>query len=569
MRHTEWVQKDKRFGQAIALNVVEGILSGTASGMVLLAIDALFVNSLDMNSLLVLSGAIALAFIVRLAVYTWGYTTGHVGGAITAKNIRLFFGDKLRRLPLSAFFKEQTGRYINVVTYDVNNYENILTHKAGDIVKNLTLTGMMLAFVGYINPGVGLLNLLLVLLILPAMWLSFRVVQQCGSRKKEILNDNVSDIVEYVTGIQTLRSYGLGGSRNEKVNASLKAISDIGYQFEAKVIPIGGVLMVLINLGLPLSLLIAGPQWLRGDITATALAVCVILPLYIAGLTATLFIDLTAYKNLMLSKVSMDQLAAAREEAAPATGFQPEGFAVAFRDVSFRYRETEPVLAKISFTAPHGRLTAIVGDSGAGKSTILNLLAKFYEPQSGDILIGGVSIREVRPEKVLAVISLVYQDVFLFNDTIGNNIKIANRAASDAEVVKASRAANCAAFITALPQGYDTNVGENGNRLSGGERQRLSIARAILKDSPVLLLDEATASLDIENELAVKAAVVNLLQQNKTVIMVAHNLSVIQNADQILVLANGQIAEQGTHAELLQKRGKYYSMWQAQRPEAG
>ena len=569
MRLKPWVKKDKRFTQAIAFNVVEGILSGSATGMVLLSIDALFVNKLDMKTLTVLSTAIALTFIIRLVVYTWGYTAGHVGGAITAKNIRLFLGDKLRRLPLFSFFKEQTGQYINVVTYDVNNYENVLTHKAGDIVKNITLTGMMLAFVYYVNPGVGLLNLLLVLLIIPAMWLSFRVVQQYGGRKKEILNENVSDIVEYITGIQTLRSYGLGGSKNEKVNASLKAISDISYRFEAKLIPVGSVLMVLINLGLPLSLLLAGRQWLQGEITATALAICVILPLFIAGLAVALFIDLIAYKNLMLSKVSMDQLAYAQEETAPETEFQPEGFGVAFRNVSFSYKEAEPVLEQINFTAPNGRLTAIVGDSGAGKSTILNLIAKFYQPQSGDITIGGVSIREVRPEKVLAVISLVYQDVFLFDDTIGNNIKIANRAASDAEVVNACRAANCAAFITALPQGYETSVGENGNRLSGGERQRISIARAILKDSPVLLLDEATASLDIENELAVKAAVVNLLQQNKTVIMVAHNLSVIQNSDQILVLSKGRIVEQGTHAELLQKRGKYYIMWQAQSPEVG
>lgn len=564
MKHRQWLKTDKRFIRAIGLNVAEGLLSGSVSAMVLLAIDALFANSLDIKKLAAFSAAIAVIFLVRLVLYTWGYTIGHVGGAVTAKNIRLFLGDKLKRLPLSVFFQGKTGRYINVLTNDVNNYENILTHKAGDIVKNITLTAMLLAFVCYVNPPVGLINLVLVLLLIPALRFSFQAVRQYGGRKKEILNDNVSDIVEYITGIQTLRSYGLGGSKNQKVNSSLKAISDISYRFEAKLIPGGSVLMGMVNLSLPLSLYTAGTQWLRGDITATALAVCVILPLYIATMAITLFIDLTAYKNLMLSKQAMDQLAWAEEEPAAAAGFAPDGFAVTFRDVSFRYREDEPVLEHISFTAPNGQLTAIVGDSGAGKSTILNLIAKFYEPRSGDITIGGASIGPVQAEKVLALISMVDQEVFLFNDTIGNNIRLANRAATDTAVAQACRAANCAEFIAALDHGYDTGVGENGNRLSGGQRQRISIARAILKDRPVLLLDEATASLDIENELAVKRAVVSLLGQNKTVIMIAHNLSVIQNADQILVLSRGKIIEQGTHQDLLQKQGKYYAMWQAQ-----
>jgi len=335
------------------------------------------------------------------------------------------------------------------------------------------------------------------------------------------------------------------------------------------VISIGSLFNGIINLSMPLSLFMGGIQWLRGDIPSTALAICVILPLYIAGVTATLFVDLTSYKNLKLSQVAMDHLAYEQEEPDLDATFDPKGSAVDFHDVSFRYEEDEPVLEHISFTAQSGQLTAIVGDSGAGKSTILNLIAKFYEPQSGNITIGEVSIGQVKSETVLKAISMVYQEVFLFNDTIRNNIKLANQAASDEEVVKACIAASCDQFIAETDQGYDAIVGENGNRLSGGERQRISIARAILKDSPIILLDEATASLDIENEIAVKEAVGNLLMQNKTIIMIAHNLSVIQNADHILVLSKGKIVEQGTHKDLIQKRGKYYTMWQAQRLAAG
>lgn len=205
-----------------------------------------------------------------------------------------------------------------------------------------------------------------------------------------------------------------------------------------------------------------------------------------------------------------------------------------------------------------------MGDSGSGKSTILNLIAKYYEPTGGVTSIGGKLINHVAAERVLEQISMVDQDVFLFDDTIRDNIRHARPDASDAEIEVACREANCDGFIRRMEKGYDTPTGENGNLLSGGERQRLSIARAILKDSPILLLDEATASLDIENELAVKQAIANLLKAKKTVVMIAHTLSIVKNADQILVVADGTIKESGTHEELLAENGKYAAMWNAE-----
>ena len=233
------------------------------------------------------------------------------------------------------------------------------------------------------------------------------------------------------------------------------------------------------------------------------------------------------------------------------------------QDVDFSYTEGEPVLRRASFTIPEGRLTAIVGDSGAGKSTVLNLISKYYTPQGGRITIGGRDIAGAPTEQVLSHISLVDQDVFLFNDSVRNNIRYARRDASDEEIEAACRLANCDGFIRAMERGYDTEIGENGNKLSGGERQRLSVARAILKDSPVILLDEATASLDIENELLVKQAVSHLLRADKTVVMIAHTLPIIKEADNILVLDGGRAAEQGTHDQLVAAGGKYAAMWKA------
>lgn len=219
------------------------------------------------------------------------------------------------------------------------------------------------------------------------------------------------------------------------------------------------------------------------------------------------------------------------------------------------------MLQNTSFTIPEHSLTAIVGDSGAGKSTVLNLISKYYQPQIGRITIGGYDVQNASAEQVLSQISLVDQDVFLFDDTVRNNIRYARQNATDGEIEQACRLANCDGFIRAMEKGYDTEIGENDNRLSGGERQRLSVARAILKDSPIILLDEATSSLDIENELLVKQAVSHLLKADKTVVMIAHTLPIIRGADKILVLDKGRVSESGAHDELVAAGGKYTAMW--------
>ena len=252
------------------------------------------------------------------------------------------------------------------------------------------------------------------------------------------------------------------------------------------------------------------------------------------------------------------------EETGSREPFITDTHEITFQNVNFSYIPGEPVLKNVSFHAPDKKLTAIVGDSGSGKSTILNLISKYYEADSGTISIGQKPIEGVAAERVLEQISMVDQEVFLFNDTVRENIRHARPEATDAEIEAACREANCDSFISRLEKGYDTPVGENGSLLSGGERQRLSIARAILKNSPILLLDEATASLDIENELAVRQAIVNLMKNKKTVIMIAHTLSIVRNADQILVVSEGRIVEAGTHKELLAKGGKYAAMWNAE-----
>lgn len=558
------MKKNRAFKTGLILNITEGLLSGSNFMLLYAVMQALWGGSMDMDRIWMLTGVLAAIFLLRLVLYTTGYVQAQIGGAAVSKKLRLFLGDKLKRIPLSRFSRGQLGQYINTLTSNVNSYEKILTHKTGDLAKNITLAAMLVIFVSTIWLPAGLILLVCGLLLIPALWGSFRAVGKYGNQKNSISAESVSSTVEYVTGIQTLRAYGAAGTKNKTTVAAMKAFSDISFLYEAKIIPIGFSFSIALWLTLPLILWSASFPWQAGTLDTVSYLLICMLPLFFSKLGGTIFIDLTSYKNLMISKKQITGIMEEEEELENGAPFTPQSYEVAFEDVSFSYIPREPVLQGVSFTAEDQKLTAIVGDSGSGKSTILNLIAKYYEPERGTISIGGKSVNRAEAARVLELVSMVDQDVFLFDDTVGNNIRYARRSATDAEVEQACREANCDSFIRKMRLGYDTKIGENGNLLSGGERQRLSIARAILKNSPILLLDEATASLDIENELAVKQAIANLLSWKKTVLMIAHTLSIVRYAHKILVVSGGKIAEWGTHEELLEKGEKYAAMWRAE-----
>ena len=558
------LNKNRNFYIGVGGTVLEGLLSGSLFMLLYSVMQFLWSGQFDMNRVLVLTGMIVGIFLLRILIYSYGYTKAQIGGAEVSKNIRLFMGDHLKRIPLYRFTIGGTGDYINIITSDVNNYEKILTHKIGDLAKSFSLSLMLVAFVMTIYVPAGIILLTADLLLIPSLWLSFRMVRKYGNEKNAICAENVSSIVEYVSGIQTFRAYGVGGMKNKSVVDAMREFSRISFVYEAKVLPVGAGFSVLSWLACPLVIWVAYAPWAEGTLEAVDYLLICMLPLFCAKLSNTIFVDLTSYKNLMISKNKILSVMNEPEETGSMEPVQTDTHDIIFENVDFAYVSGEPVLQHASFTVPDQKLTAIVGDSGSGKSTILNLIEKNYEPKSVTKSIGGQTINNVAAERVLEQISMVDQDVFLFDDTIRDNIRHARPNATDEEIEAACRAANCDGFIRKMEKGYDTPTGENGNLLSGGQRQRISIARAILKDSPILLLDEATASLDIENELAVKQAIANLLKEKKTVVMIAHTLSIVKNADLILVVADGKIAEAGTHDELLAKGGKYAAMWNAE-----
>ena len=564
MKVTDPFKKNIRFGIGVFFTVLEGLLSACVYMAIYLLLAMLLKNTVTVERLNGLTLLIVGIFVVRLIAYAFGYTQGQIGGGMVSKQIRLFLGNKFKKIPLGRFHQGQVGQYVNTMTSDVSGYEQILTHKTGNLVKNISLSLMLVIFVCFLYLPAGLILIAVSLLFIPNMWLSFRIVKKYGTTRNNVCAEAVSSIVEYVNGIQTLRAYTMSGTKNKTITDVLRNYSQVSYKYEATGIPVAFTFNMLTWLSLPAIMLIAARPWVAGILSSADYLMLAMMPMLLAKLYMTISVDLFGYKNMMISKQKIQKVVNEPEETGSMEPLQTATHEIVFDRVNFSYVLGEPVLKNASFTVPNQKLTAIVGDSGSGKSTILNLIAKYYEPTNGTISIGGKAINHVTAERVLEQISMVDQDVFLFDDTIRENIRHARPDATDAEIEAACKEANCDSFIRKMEKGYDTPTGENGNLLSGGERQRLSIARAILKNSPILLLDEANASLDIENELAVKEAISNLLKAKKTVVMIAHTLSIVKNADQILVVSDGKIAEAGTHDELLAQNGKYAAMWNAE-----
>ncbi len=556
-----------RMGRMLKLSitgiVVEGLLSISSFLILYQILELIFGSGIHINELFILTFVVAGIFITRLILYSVSYVGSQIGGSDVSRNIRIALGDKMKRIPLNRFIKNKTGFYINGASSEVADYEQILTHKLSDIVKLSVLVMASGLAAACIYLPVGIVLIISSLLLIPTMYLTIRKVKFHGTKKNRARQENVSAITEYISGMQTLRAYGMGGRKNEVLTKAMKDYSDISYQFEKVVLPIGSIYMGISWLALPIIIMLTVNAYLPRAITPELLILLTMLPLYVAKSNGSLFILFLSYKNLMLSRENIERILGEEEGAADVTGFQPMDSGIEFEHVAFSYNRGEEVLKDVSFIIRQNSFTAIVGDSGSGKSTILNLIAKYYLPDCGRIRIGGCDTKGASSEQVLSNISAVDQNVFLFNDTVRNNIRYARADATDEEVEEACRLANCDGFIRDMKNGYDTQVGENGNRLSGGEKQRLSVARALIKNSPIILLDEATASLDIENELLVKQAISQLMKTDKTVIMVAHTLPIVRHADQILVVNDGRIVENGIHEELLEQHGKYAAMWKA------
>ena len=513
--------------------------------------------------LLLVLGFLILSFFTHLQQYkaTYGLVYREV------KNVRISLAERLRKLPLGYFGKRDLADLTETIMGDVNRLEHVWSHCLGYLYGSYISTAIIAVMLFAYNWKLAIACLWGV----PAAFLLL-----FGSRKMSARNSEITKAaaVQVSDGIQeTLENIREIRATNQE-DRFLKALNDKIDHHESRMIHTeltNGIFVnaasVIMRLGVATTILTGTGMILSGEISFMVLFMFL---LVITRVYAPFDQALALIAEMFLSQVSADRLMEIHDAktAEGSESFSPEGHDIVFENVGFAY-DNEQVLRGVSFTAKEGEVTALVGPSGSGKSTCARLTARLWDIDSGTIRVGGVNIAKIDPEMLLTDYSMVFQDVVLFDDTVMENIRLGKHGASDEAVLAAAKAANCDEFVEKLPQGYATPIGENGAKLSGGERQRISIARALLKNAPIVLLDEATASLDVENETKVQGALSRLLA-GKTVLVIAHRMRTVEAADKIVVLKDGKVAEEGNPEELSAKEdGIFHHMTELQAASAG
>ncbi|MDR5586379.1 MULTISPECIES: ABC transporter ATP-binding protein [Clostridium] len=491
---------------------------------------------------------------------------GHTGYQMIAKE-RLDMGEKLKRVPMGFFNQNNLGELTNTVTSDMQFVEKqapFILDKMVNSIINVFVTCIAMIIFDWKIGFVFLTGLFLAILILNLMQ---KKALELTKTQKEAQVKVVSSVLEYIQGISIFKLFNLSNNSNSRIKSSFDEYSRANCNLELKFIPLNTLFSLSLKIACGIILFLSPYLVLNGKLSIIKMIVILvaIFSIYtpvealgsITGLTRMLEISLNKIENIkkfpLIDENTKD--------------INLSSFNIDFKNVSFGYNDNETVINNVSFHIPEKSMTAIVGHSGCGKTTITRLIARFWDVEKGSIKIGRVNIKNMTCDSILKHITIVFQNVYLFNDTIANNIRLGKYNASMQEIEEAAKKARCYEFIKNLPDGFDTIIGEGGSSLSGGEKQRISIARAILKDASIVLLDEATSSIDPENEFYIQQAISELVR-NKTLIVIAHRLSTIKEANQILVMENGQIVQKGIHDELIKEKGVYKKFWEV-REKAG
>ena len=511
------------------------------------------------------------SYIALGAFFAFGVLTfaslmlSHIAAFNILYEIRMQLVQKMVRLPLGFFSRRASGELKKIMRDDVERIELFIAHHIPDIVTALLFPLILVSYMFAVDWRLAIVVLAVLAMAFYVMGRMYtgKKIREVSKRYVETLGRMNASIVEYIRGIQVVKTFTESTNAYRKLNDDIKEYrkfaNEVNVQYQPTYV---GFLTILSS---ALLFIIPVAVWLLVGSASYATFVPVLLMFLFFGVAVFFPVLKLLWIGSFLNQNNMgvqkiDDILYIDEIEEPDIPRHPKDASVEFRNVSFAY-DTTPILKAISFISHPGTITALVGPSGAGKSTVAMLAARFWDVQSGEILIGGVPVKEIPTSVLMDNVAFVFQDNMLFFDTIEENIRMGNKTATFEEVARAACAAQCHEFIESLPNGYQTLVGEGGIYLSGGEAQRIALARAILKDSPIILLDEATAFADPENEGKILAAFSHLIK-GKTVLVIAHRLSTITNADRILYVDKGVIAEQGTHEQLLALKGEYARMWE-------
>ena len=528
--------------------------------MVALLADELYRGTATIQRVLFFSGIAAICQLIKMLLTWRSSLMSHKISFTILKNIREAITDRMAKVPMGVMLETPTGTFKNLIVDNVAKLEDSMAHFMPELPSNIAapLCSILLIFI--LDWRMGLASLITIplgILFLAAMMRGYGLRMENYMRSA---NDMNSSLVEYVSGIQVIKAFNRSASSYGKYSKSVNYFHDSTMEWWSQCWFWNAAARAVLPSTLLGTLPVGAWLYMEGTLSLPVFLISLVVPL---GFVAPLMKVSEAMEQVSMIKGNLEQVTAFLKTLELVRPSEPVSLGertYQFEDVHFGYKETE-VLHGISFQTRPGTMTAIVGPSGSGKSTIAKLMAGFWDVTSGSVRFGGQDIRQIPFEQLMGEISYVAQDNFLFDKSIRENIRMGNPAATDEEVEDAAKAANCHDFITQLEQGYDTLAGDAGDRLSGGERQRITIARAMLKPSSVVILDEATAYADPENEALIQQAISKLVA-GKTLIVVAHRLNTIRNADQILVVANGNIAGCGTQEELLRECPIYQKMWQ-------
>ena len=541
--------------KSILAGFLHAVFNALEFGAIYYMLVNIFSKTLDYKSIFVCLGILVISLVGKIMTQKISQMAQTHAGYFMAAHKRIEIGEKIKRVPMGFFSSFSLGRLTTIATSSLSQAEMwvpmLLVLVLGGVLNTLVFVLGTLIF----NVKVGLVAAAGVIVFFIVTLMMEKKSSANADKMTETQTRLTKEVLATLQGMQVIKSYNLGGENNRALRKSIKDTSRILLDLEKSVAPytviqrivmgITTVAMVYVSLNLNLS----GELPLAETILMIMASFIIFEGLIGAGSNMAI---LRACENAIDSVGFIDSMPDMKEGSIT----EPiKNHNIVFKDVSFSY-DDRPILKDVSAEIKENTMTAIVGPSGSGKTTFCNLIARFWDVNSGEILIGGKNIKDYKIENLMNSISMVFQDVYLFEDTIENNIKFGKQNASHEEVVQVAKKARCHEFIEALPEGYNTLIGEGGASLSGGEKQRISIARAMLKDAGIIIFDEATANTDPENEDKLKEAIESLTK-NKTVIMIAHRLKTIRNANQILVLKDGEIVERGSHEELIKNNGLY------------